>query len=479
MMADRDQSTTTADAPPSYEVRLSSDRLAMLVSAPDPHADLAGLAARITHELPQFELAVEIGIEVIHDLLKQSCAPGEHLVEFPLLTGQPPEPPRDGEVQWQGDFFADGFAVDEDTGRVDYWERAEHRAVTEDQLLAILVLPRDGTPGRTLQDTEIPVPKPKTARLRAGKGVRTEEQEDRVLYYAAVAGRLQSKDGNVSVEDVYAIRGDVGLETGNIRHTGAVVVQGDVKEGARIETDGDVMIKGMVEPATIVCGGDLTVGGGLLGDDGQRIEVGGDLQARYLNEVHLRCAGNVTILGQIDHCHVEAGGRVHAARGRIAGGTVRAYKGIEVGQAGARGATGTVMIVGSDWRQDEALCQRRERMQRLQQGREKINEAIARALAIGTLDGEREALVARLREKLGEIDAAMAAEGEAQAAAAEQSVREGVREIAIHAELWCGVTFRIGSAATTSDRNFDVPRLVALRRDKVRILPMGNRNAPA
>ncbi len=471
-------STTQAEAPPGFELRLSSDRLAVLVSAPDPHANLPALAARIARELPPFELAVEVGEDILRELLEQACEPGDHLVEFPLLTGQPPQPPRDGEIVWQDDYFAEGFAVDEETGRVDYWERAERRAVSEGQLLAELLLPLEGTPGRTLQDGEIPVPKPKAARLRAGKGVRTEERDDRVLYLAEMSGRIQLKDGTVTVDDVYQIRGDVGLETGNIRHSGAVVIQGDVKEGARIETDGDVMIKGMVEPADIVCGGSLTVGGGILGDPEHSLEVGGDLQARYLNEVQLRCGGDVNVVGQIDHSQVEAGGKVTAPRGRIAGGSVRAFKGIQVGQAGARGSTGTVLSAGTDWRRDEAARQRRERVSRLQQAREKVQTTLGQLLALGRLDAAQTELVTKLRLKQKQIEAALSAETEAAETEAETAAREGVREIAVLAELWSGVTFRLGTASLRSDRSIELPRLVALRRDKVRILPMGQRNTP-
>ncbi len=471
-------STTQAEAPADFALRLSSDKLAVLVSAPDPHDNIPALAARIARELPPCELAVEVGEDILRELLAQACEPGEHLVEFPLLTGQPPELPRDGEIVWQDDYFAEGFAVDEETGRVNYWERAERRAVTEGQLLAELLLPLEGTPGRTLQDSEIPVPKPKAARLRAGKGVRTEEKDDRVLYHAEVSGRIQLKDGTVTVDDVYQIRGDVGLETGNIHHSGAVLIQGDVKEGARIETDGDVMIKGMVEPADIVCGGSLTVGGGILGDQEHRLEVGGNLHARYLNEVRVRCGGDVNIVGQIDHSQVEAGGKVSAPRGRIAGGSVRAFKGIQVGQAGARGSTGTVLAAGTDWRRDEAVKARRERLGRLQEAREKLQGPVSQLLALGRLDAAQTELLGKLRAKQAQIEAAMRAESEAAETEAETAGREGVQEVAVLAELWSGVTFRLGAAALRSDRSFEMPRLVALRRDKVRILPMGQLNAP-
>jgi len=473
-----DSLATTTDAPPVFGVRLSGDKLTLHVSAADPHADLDGTAARIARELPPLELAVEVGEDLLRDLLAKACQPGQHLVDHPLLSGDPPVPPRDGEIQWQGDFFATGFVCDEENDRVDYWERAERRAVTLGQLIAVLLLPLEGKPGRTLQGNEIPVPKPRPARLRAGKGVRTESRDDRVHYHAAVAGRLHHKDGTVTVDEVYTIRGDVGLETGNIHHTGALVVQGDVKECARIRCDGDILVKGLIEPADIVCGGNLTVNGGIVGDAEHAIEVDGDVQARYLNEVTLRCGGDVTITSQIDHSDVATRSRVLIPKGRIAGGTVKAYGGIQVGHAGSAGATGTVLIPGADWRLEAVQQERRARMQKLQDARELLTKTIATTLAKGQPDAARQATLDRVRAKIDQVEQALKTESETQNREAEESIRGAVREVAVLVTLWAGVTFRIGASQLTSDRTYELPRLVALRRDKVRILPMGELNTP-
>jgi uncharacterized protein (DUF342 family) len=470
---------TATDAPPAFEVRLSGDKLSMYVSAPDPHANLEATATLIAAELPPLELAVDIGTDILSDLLAQACAPGEHLVDFPLLVGDMPVPPRDGEIQWQDDFFASGFALDEDRDKMDYWERAEKRAVEQDQLVAIVLQPLEGTPGRTLQGNEVPVPKPKPARLRAGKGIRTEDEDDRVLYHAAVAGRLNHKDGTVSVDEVYTIRGNVSLETGNIKHTGALVVQGDVTEGATIECDGEIVIKGLVEPANITGGANLTVAGGIVGDPEHAITVAGDVQARYLNDVNLRCEGNVTVTSQIDHSEVLCCGRVEIPRGRIAGGKVMAYRGIQVGHAGSRGATGTTLIAGSDYRIEARQQAHRERMTKLQGAREQITDTLAKTLAQGALDEARRKVVEHLKSKIAQIDEALKTQAEAQNHELEEAARGGVREVAVLLELWSGVTFRLGGSVAISDRSYDKPRLVTLRRDKVRILPMGEMNTPS
>jgi uncharacterized protein (DUF342 family) len=472
-----DEQTTTA-AMPTIEVRLSSDKLRLVVTVPDPHGNLNLASSRVAMELPPLELVDEPDAEQVASLLAEACAPGEDLVEHTLLEGRAPVPPRDGTLTWAREFFAEGFEVDEESGQIDYWERAEHRAVVEGELLATLTIAREGEPGLNLQGNEIPVEKPRTDRLRAGKGVRTEETEDEIVYTAAVAGRLTLKDGTVSVDNVYTINGDVSLATGNIHHTGAVVVSGDVREGARIEADGDVLVKGMVEPATIVCGGNLVVGGGILGDEEHYIEVDGSVQARYLNEVELRCGGDLHISGQIDHSRTATEGKVEVPRGRVAGGKLTAYRGGKIGQAGAAGSTGTEIVIGASWRHEREQAERRKRHVKLQEAREKLAETIARAAQQGALDDDRRDSVMALKAKLQKVDQALQAEAESQDEAARQVAAGAHRELAVMTATFPGVTFRIGGNSTKSDRQYDMPRLVALRRDKVRILPLGDLNLP-
>lgn len=467
-----------APAPPTCEVRLSNDKLALLVSMPDPHADLDAAATRVSMELSPLEMAEPPDLETLVRLLGEACEPGEHLADHVLIEGREPVPPRDATIEWQSEFFTEGFALNEDSGRLDYWERAEQRAVTENQDIAHLLLPIEGTPGLDLQGNEIAVPKPHNTRLRAGKGVRTEEREDMVIYFADVAGRISSKDGTVGVDNVYQIKGDVSLETGNIHHTGTVVISGDVREGATIEVDGDILIKGMVEPSTIVCGGNLVIGGGVLGDENSSLTVEGTVQARYLNDVTLRCKGDVSIVSQIDHSHVVTCGSVLVPRGRIAGGLVQAYKGLKVGQVGAAGATGTEIVIGTNWRFEEQREQRHARLVKLRETRDTLAAAVQRAATQGAFEDNRRIAVTKLQDKIKRIDSALTAEAEAQNNKATAVISGAVREMAVLESTWPGVTFHIGSNHVTSDHLYDTPRLIALRRDAVCILPMGEQNQP-
>jgi len=473
-----DQTTPAAPAPPRVEVRLSSDKLQLLVTVDDPHGNLVMAASRVAVELPALELVDEPDHGALQALLQESCEPGESLEDYPLLEGTAPVPPVHGSIEWARDFFAAGFEVDEEHDTVDYWQRAENRALTEGEPIAVLVKPREGKPGMSLLGNEIPVEKPKPAKMRAGKGVRVEETEEQTAFFAAVAGRLSNKDGNIGVENVYAINGDVNLTTGNIQHTGTVTISGDVQEGATIEVDGDLFIKGLVEACTIVCGGDLVVSGGIVGDGEHAIEVGGSVQARYLNDVTLRCGGDVTVTSQIDHCHIKSCGKIDSARGRIAGGSVQVYQGGRIGHAGAPGATGTEITIGANWKHEQEAEERHTRQVKLQDARDKLAGAISHAAQQGALDDHRRDTVIKLQAKLKQVDDALTAEGEAQNTAALESIAGARREFGVLLETHSGVTFRIGASAVVSDRRYELPRLIAMRRDKVRILPMGDRNEP-
>lgn len=473
-MAD-EQSTT---APPALEVRLSSDKLRLLVTVADPHGNLSMAANRIAMELPSLELAEPPSIEQILTLLGEACAPGEDLVEFPLLEGQMPVPPRHGELTWQQDYFATGFSVDGDNDQVDYWERAEHRSVKAGELLAVLVQPREGEPGVNLQGGEAPVEKASAERLRAGKGVRVDDTPDVIHYFADVDGRISLKDGTVSVDNVFAVNGNVSLETGNIHHAGVLVISGDVCEGATVEADGDILIKGMVEPSTIICGGDLTVGGGIVGDDDHEIRVEGSVQARYLNDVTLRCGGDLNITSQLDHSRVASLGKINAPRARVAGGMLVVYQGGQIGHAGAAGATGTEILIGTHWAHEEQRVVHEETMHKLQEAHEKLAGAVTSLVQAGGLDDDRRESVLALQAKQKRIENAMHTESEAQRQKDEEIAAGGQRQLAVQIATFPGVTFRIAGSATTSDRPYDMPRLIALRRNKVRILPMGDLNQP-
>lgn len=474
-----DGGSVVPEGPPEYELRITPDKVTVVLDCPDPLADLSGCVARIMADFDKLEIPVHPDAEQMTAILQNIARPGRHLWDTPIMMGQKAEPSRDGQLAWSREYFNEGWAVNEKTGAIDFWEKLECRSVTENEMMVKLLHPVEGEPGLNVFGLEIPVTKPSKVKLRCGKGVRTEEVEDGIEFYAAVNGRVRFTDGTVSVDDVFIINGNVSLATGNVRHTGAVQIQGDVETGATIDADGDVMIKGMVDPCSIRCGGTLTVIGGMVGSPECRITVGGDFNARYVNECNITVGGNVTVSNEISHSHISARGKVTVAKGRIAGGQVQGYRGIFVAEAGASGSSDTLLIAGLDHTLPEQLAPLESKIKKLEETQEKITAALrslaARQMSLTPAEVETQANLSAKARQLGQ---AIADEYVAIKKVTQESRTRGLPEVVMFEDVWSGTRIQLGDSVTVVKSSVQKPRIAQLRQTRVRILPLGDGNMP-
>ena len=470
---------TGLPAAPTFDVRISRDQVTVVLDCPDPLADAAATAALIVGRFEELKLPEYPDQDLVLEILQAVATPGAHLRDQPLIMGEHPVPPIDGRLEWARDFFATGWAEDAETGAVNHWEKLERRSVAADELIARIQPPVPGTPGLNVYGKAIGVAKPQLARLRAGKGVTEVDRGGVREFRAAFAGRVRLVSGVVSVDDVYAIRGDVSLETGNIHHTGCVTIGGDVKAGAVIEADGDIIVKGMLEPCTVRGGGALTVAGGIVGGEGCSIAVAGELHARYVSEATIRAGGDVTVTGEIAHSVVETQGRVLVPEGRIAGGSTTAWKGIRVGEAGASGSARTILIAGIDPTLAERVGKVRERARKALATRQRVSEAVRAAACTGPrLSEAQRATVAALKARLDRLTRVHAEATRTVDDLAADAEEGGVPEVVMYKEVWSGTTIQLGEQKLVVRASVLKPRLARLGQNGPVLLPLGEGNMP-
>ena len=474
LLTDQDIGKGTSD----YDLYVSKDKVRVNLTCTDPLADLPAVVDRVSQGFVDLELPAYPDPEHLTQILQAVAKPGENLVDQTIIMGADPQPPVDGRLEWTRDFFAEGWVVDPDTGNIDFWEKVERRAVEKDELLALVYPPVPGEPGLNVYNNKIPVDKPLKVRLGGGKGVRQVEKEDGVVaYYADCNGRVRYTDGAVAVDDVYVIKGSVGLETGNITHTGTLMVEGDIQMGAKVHVDGDIVVKGMLEPCDIYCGGSLTVSGGVVGDEEHLIEVGGEVQAKYIGEARMRVLGNVTVANEISHAEINCRGCVQVPRGRIAGGRTVARKGIRINEAGASGSADTVLVAGVDFTLPELLRPHEEKLRSLTEAEKTITTALERAPKQRKgLPPEELQKLATLQQNARAAAQAIAEVRQTMKEITSQALRTAVEEIQIFAELWSGTTLQIGDYKTTVKVSVMKPRRVQRHRSRIKILPMGEGN---
>jgi uncharacterized protein (DUF342 family) len=171
------------------------------------------------------------------------------------------------------------------------------------------------------------------------------------------------KDG-VMVNPVIEVP-DVDLSTGNIVFEGTIHIEGDIKAGMSLNVTGDVIVKGMVESAEIIAGGNVAVKGGIIGSAEKkqgsqalagttaRIHCGGSVQAMFMENVHVEAGDSIQIDMNARQCELIARNQIVVGKkdpksGQIIGGRAQAGLLIEAVTLGTTSAMKTVIEVGVD-----------------------------------------------------------------------------------------------------------------------------------
>jgi|TARA_Y100000310_G_scaffold340656_1_gene437214 hypothetical protein len=184
--------------------------------------------------------------------------------------------------------------------------------------------------------------------FEVGEGTAVSDTDPNLLV-ATMAGVLMKIRNGVSVSEALMVK-DVDLTVGNVEYDGNVMVKGNIKEGMLVKASGDVIVDGIIESATIISGGDVTIKLGIIGQASEEIEFEEDLSAkiiaegtitaRYAQYAFIQAKKDVQMAGQILHCIVRAGGDVAAGgptqrQGKLVGGIVKGSRSITAGILGS------------------------------------------------------------------------------------------------------------------------------------------------
>ncbi|MBP5597005.1 MAG: DUF342 domain-containing protein, partial [Pseudobutyrivibrio sp.] len=182
-----------------------------------------------------------------------------------------------------------------------------------------------------------------------------ERSNDNLTYTAKLDGKIEVNQGKINVSPVHEVSGDVGIETGNIKFNGDVIVHGGVHDGASIDAAGNVIIHGLIEDCDIRAGKDLFLLSGVKGNEKTVISCKGDITAQFVEYAVITCAGNISA-DYFFKSKISCEGRIELTgnNASIIGGFVSAVQGIEANDIGNSFGTITNVAVGVD---DERLAE--------------------------------------------------------------------------------------------------------------------------
>lgn len=343
------------------------------------------------------ELGINFGIQ--KDILDQMLSGQALDREWTLAVGRAAQNGNNAKLEYQPVMQKSGgtpaFLPD---GRVDFRELDNIVVVSTGQVLATRMPPTAGVAGRNILGVELPAVPGKDLIWPVGKGVSVVGDQ----LVASVDGQVVLKSGRVNVLPVYEISGDVDYSVGNVRFNGNVQIRGSVKPGFTIQAEGDIKISGGVDGANVICGGTLTVSGGIQGQGRGEVRVEGDVFSRFIENCKVTAGGAIVVGEDIMHSQVFAGRSIQVGgrKGLIVGGVTRATDSIECKVLGASFGTPTVLEVGvnpaffEQFGQLQAAMSRIEdELARLKQGLNRLEQLQA---ATGSLPPSRQEMFNQL-----------------------------------------------------------------------------------
>ncbi len=285
-------------------------------------------------------------VEVDEAALREALADGDvdpsETRRIVVARGTPPEPGRDGAIEWLGTFF-ESCPLTRPDGSIDWYHRNK-RSVEPGAEIARIHPPRPGRPGLSVRGEELPPPEALPVELELTDGA-VWADADASLVLAARGGMVEHARGRLDVCPLHEVDA-VDFGTGAIDFDGTVHVRGDVKDLFSIEARGAVRIDGFVEAASLTAGSTIEIRGGMAGHGKARLECGGDLETAYVWDADIRCGGQVLVRGELLRCRAEVCGSVTCEGGRLVGGEWRLGGSLQVGELGSPRGVATEIVVG-------------------------------------------------------------------------------------------------------------------------------------
>ncbi len=217
--------------------------------------------------------------------------------------------------------------TENDDGSVDMRDFGETLSVDAGTVVAEIKQPTVGRAGYTVTHEAVPGKRGKDIELTLGANTAKDETYPNLIR-AAIDGQPKMIDNAMTISSVYTVKG-VNVRSGNIKYKGCVLVKGDVAEKMLIEANGDVIVEGFVEAATIKSGGDIILSQGCSGSSEKRdcvLDAQGKISIQHGQGVSIKAKSDINIVRQIAHSTIDAHGQVIVGRGKKLNGSIFACK---------------------------------------------------------------------------------------------------------------------------------------------------------
>lgn len=228
-------------------------------------------------------------------------------------------------------------------GRADYKELRSYITVQKDEPLGKVIPEKEGKAGITIYGKPIPPAKKQIRILKPGKNISIRDG----IVYAEHDGLFVLEGDTFRVEESLEIKGDVDYSVGHIEFPGDVLIHGDIHDGFNISATGTITCMSTVDASEIFTKKDFIAKQGIIGRGKGIVRAAGSITAKFIENCTVEALGNITLQGGLFHCQTAALGDIDLGdKGRVVGGSMRAYRNIRCGSAGNQAQAPTSLYGG-------------------------------------------------------------------------------------------------------------------------------------
>lgn len=329
--------------PPQIDLKIASDNMVAYakVKLNNPNQEVT------IDDIKQALQNTGVVYGICEEDIKKYCESRTFFTDVAAARGTPPVDGENGTLEYHFKTDDSVNLIEKEDGKIDYRELGLVKNVSEGDVLVTAHPPKEGVDGITIFGQRVPYIKGAVPPLQNGEN--TVISEDGMQILAGIDGCVELRGQSVVVNDVFTVKGDVDTSIGNIDCLGSVVIHGDVREGFIVKAKKDIVIKGMIEGATIISGGKVTISNGMNGMGKGKITAEGDVISKYFENATIESGGDI-YSDVIMNSKTIAKGSVILKGGKssIIGGKCEVGKMLYAGFIGSEFNTATTITVNSD-----------------------------------------------------------------------------------------------------------------------------------
>jgi len=226
-------------------------------------------------------------------------------------------------------------------------------SVKKDSIIAEIfppaIPPRDGW---DITGAVIPADEGVSIELHAGKNIKTiTENDGSIKFIADIDGEVIYDGKTIEINNQQVIKGDIHPGKADISTNSSLLIEGSILAGAKVFSKGNITINNNIEAAIVSSDGSIQVHKDIIGNKRTILRAKNDIYFNNADNAMILAVSNITIKSRCINSTLKCNGQIkfESAKGLLAGGVIKAKKGMELIDLGAANKIKTYLSFGQDY----------------------------------------------------------------------------------------------------------------------------------